>query len=114
MFENPFTDVLNRAKTSIRTLSLTPCSSSDAMTVHRKFLQGVWRYLKDWRDAAAGQNRMPNINVAIMNGVAKRQRRLKTTSHPSGPKQAQDEVTTRFGPIVGGMNDPKTTWAMRF
>lgn len=67
-------------------------------------------YLKDWRDrAAAGQNpQLPNINVAIMNGVAKRQRRLKTTSHPSGPKQAQDEVTTRFGPIVGGMNDPKT------
>ena len=36
-----------------------------------------------------------------MNGVAKRQRRLKISSHPTSPKQAQEEVTTRFGPIVG-------------
>ena len=43
-----------------------------------------------------------------MDGIAKRQRQLRTTSYPSSVEQVIDEVTPKFGPIVGGMNDPKT------
>ena len=68
------------------------------------------QYLKDWRGhAAAGKcAELPKINVAIMEGVARRQRQLKTTHHPDSPEYAQKMVTNKFGPIVGGMNDPKT------
>ena len=68
------------------------------------------KYLKDWRNhAAAGKcAELPKINVAIMNDVARRQRQLSTTHHPDSPEYAQRKVTGKFGPIVGGMNDPKT------
>ena len=67
-------------------------------------------YLQDWLDdfIAGRCSELPRINVVIMDGIAKRQRQLRTTSYPSSVEQVIDEVTPKFGPIVGGMNDPKT------
>ena len=64
-------------------------------------------YLKDWRDRLP-QAKIRNCLDQRCHHEQERQRRLVTTSHPSGPKQAQDELQIRFGPIVGGMNDPET------
>jgi hypothetical protein len=37
--------------------------------------------------------------------VGRRQRRLRTTNHPSSVEQSRQEVTTTFGSIVGGASD---------
>ena len=67
-------------------------------------------YLQNWLDRYISGNgpQLPKINVVIMDGVAKRQRQLRTTSYPSSKNQVINEVTSKFGPIVGGMNSTKT------
>jgi hypothetical protein len=66
-------------------------------------------YLKEWRvEANNGEAPpLPAINIGVVK-LRKRMRRLRTTMHPESVERAVDEVTTRFGTIVGTYSDDRT------
>lgn len=58
-------------------------------------------YLEDWLNGN-GLPPFPSLNVAVMNGVPKRQRKCRS-SRPSTEGEARADALTQFGPIVGGV-----------